>query len=59
MGRQREMGVVPGSPLADLLAKLKRPDRQLLLAALQAAPGPRRVKLQRAVTKRMKELGLA
>ena len=56
---QQEMGVVPGSPLALLLAKLERHDRRLLLAAIQAKPGPRQVKLQRAITKRLRELGLA
>lgn len=55
---QKEMGVVPDSPLARLLAQLERPDRRLLLAAIQAAPGPRRTKLQRQITKRLRELGL-
>jgi len=54
----KEMGVVPGSPLAKLLARLAREDRRLLLAAIQAAPGPRRTKLQRAVRKRFAELGI-
>jgi hypothetical protein len=53
------MGIVPDSPLARLLARLERPDRRLLLAAVQAAPGPRREKLQRAVRKRLAELGIA
>jgi hypothetical protein len=54
-----EMGVVPGSPLAQLLAQLSRPDRRLLLATVQAAPGPRREKLQRQMRKRLVELDIA
>jgi hypothetical protein len=52
------MGIVPDSPLAHLLAKLNRHDRRLLLAALTAADGPRRDKLQREFKARAKELGL-
>lgn len=55
---QPEMGIVPDSPLARLLAQLERPDRRLLLAAVQAAPGPRRTKLQRQVRARLAELGI-
>jgi hypothetical protein len=55
---QKEMGVIPGSPLAKLLARLERHDRRLLLAAVQAAPGPRREKLQREIRKRLFELGI-
>ncbi len=54
----KEMGVVPGSPLAQLLSRLGRADRRLLLATIQAKPGPRRSKMQRAITKRMRELGI-
>ncbi len=55
---QKEMGVVPDSDLARLLAKLQRPDRRLLLALVQASPGPRRDKLERAMRQRLEVLGL-
>lgn len=54
----KQLAVVPNSPLAQLLARLKRPDRRLLLAALQAAPGPRRDKLEKEVHKRLRLLGI-
>lgn len=53
----REMGVVPESPLAKLLAKLSRPDRRMLLAAVTSPPGPRRRKLERQVHRRLRDLG--
>jgi hypothetical protein len=56
--RRPEMGVTPGSPLAQLLAQLTRPDRRLLLATIQAAPGPRRDRMQRQVTARLRARGL-
>ena len=55
---QKEMGIVPDSELARLLAKLPRPDRRRLLALVQAAPGPRRVKLEKKMRQRLGELGL-
>ncbi len=56
---QKEMGIVPDSPLAQLLARLERRDRRLLLATVQAAPGPRRDRLQRAMATRLKDLGIS
>jgi hypothetical protein len=52
------MGIVPDSPLAKLLMKLGRADRRLLLATITAKPGLRRMKMQRQVRKRLRELGL-
>ncbi len=59
MPQREEMGVVPDSPLAQLLARLERHDRRLLLAALQAPPGRRRTKLQRAIQARLAALGIS
>lgn len=56
---QTEMAVTPDSPLARLLAKLSRPDRRLLLAAVQAKPGPRQKRLERQLQVRLKALGIA
>jgi hypothetical protein len=55
---QKEMGVVPDSDLARLLAKLPRHDRRLLLAVIQAAPAPKRDRLTREMRKRLIALGL-
>lgn len=52
------MAVVPDSDLARFLAKLKRPERRMLLGVLQAAPGPKRERMQRALQRRIKELKL-
>ncbi len=56
---KRDMAVVPDSNLARLLARLGRHDRRELLAAIQAAPGPRRDRLERRVQARLAELGLS
>lgn len=53
-----EMGVMPGSPLARLLAQLKRPERRLLLATIQAAPTPRRRRMERDLQRRLNRLGI-
>ena len=55
---QKEMGIVPDSPLAQLLAKLDRPDRRLLLAVVQMAPGPRRKRAERELRKRFVAQGI-
>ncbi len=55
---KRDMAVVPDSNLARLLSRLGRHDRRELLAAIQAAPGPRRDRLERRVQARLAELGL-
>ncbi len=56
---RKEMGIVPDSDLARLLDKLDRPDRRLLLAAIQASPGPRRKRMTKEVERRLRNLGLA
>lgn len=55
---KEDLRVVPDSPLANLLEKLPRRERRLLLATLQAAPGPRRSRMERQITARVKALGL-
>lgn len=50
--------VRPDSPLARLLAKVKRPEQRLILAAVQAKPGPRRDRMEREVQRRLKALGI-
>lgn len=52
---KREMAVVPDSDLARFLAKLKRPERRMLLGLLQAAPGPKRQRMERELQRRIAE----
>jgi hypothetical protein len=52
-------GVVPDSPLARLMARLQRPERRLLLAAIQSKPGPRRDRLNREFARRAYALGIS
>ncbi len=56
---KKEMGILPDSDLARLLVQLERPDRRLLLACLQTPPGPRRKRMTKEITRRLKDLGLA
>ena len=56
---QKEMAIVPGSDLARFLVKLKRPERRLLLGVLQAAPGPKRQRMERDLRKRLAALGIS
>lgn len=58
MPANRDLAVMPDSPLAQLLAQLKRGDRRLLLATIQAGGTPRRTKLQRQMHARLRALGL-
>lgn len=53
-----DVGITPDSPLAQLLGKLKRPERRLLLAVVQAKPGPRRVRMDRELHRRFRLLGV-
>lgn len=56
---QKEMAVYPESPLAKLLARLQRPERRMLLAAVQCAPGPRQKRLERELKSRLARLGIS
>ena len=58
MPQTETLAVTPGSPLDRMLARLKRPERRLLLAAVTAAPGPRRARLERRVHARLQALGI-
>lgn len=58
MPRLAEVGVVPGSGLARLLARLDRPDRRLLLAVVTGARTKKRGRLERQLRGRLAELGL-
>jgi hypothetical protein len=43
----------PASPVAKMVARLRRPDRRLFLAALRSARTPRRTRLQRKFERRV------
>ena len=58
MPQKETLAVTPGSPLDRLLARLKRPERRLLLAVFAAAPGPRRARLERQAHARLRALGV-
>jgi hypothetical protein len=59
MPQTETFGVTPGSPLMQLLEKLSRPDRRLLLAMVTAPPSKRRAKLEKRMRARLHALGIA
>lgn len=54
----RELGVVPGSRLENLLSQLPRRVRRTFLAALTGADTPRRARLERRARREIARLGI-